>query len=197
MKKRDRRFNVRAILPIVLFCALFGGMPAWAQTAPSGFPQIPAALDKKLAARASDVKVITLNKNLLNFGSHFMNPQDEADHEAQKFIHNLDGIYIRKYEFDHAGEYAAEDVREIQQQMTGPDWMCITEKSEKKEGTTKAIYIKTVNGQPGGMVIFKADPMELAFIYISGAIDLKDLEGMSGLEASKAAKSAKAGEDGR
>ena len=64
----------------------------------------PSPIEKELAARASDVTEVTLGKNMLAFAAKIMNGKDDGDAEARHLIEGLDGIYVRVYEFDKAGE---------------------------------------------------------------------------------------------
>jgi hypothetical protein len=168
------------VFALIVTIASAAALPAIAQDAQQpGFPVIPAPLEKKLAARASSVKEVTLDKNMLNFGSQFLSSKQQDEHEAQQIIHNLNGIYIRKYEFDQPGAYTEEDVKEISDQFHEPQWSPIVRKSGKGEDT-KDIYFKMVHGEIHGIAILKAEPRELTLIDISGEIDMKDLSALSG-----------------
>ena len=62
-------------------CAV--AMPALAQSSPL---PLPSAVEKDLAARASDVTEVTLGKNMLAFASKFMDGKD-GDDAAQNDNH--------------------------------------------------------------------------------------------------------------
>src|SRR5271163_3022378 len=100
--------RIRIIPAIVAAVAL--AVPFAAQTALAQSTQLPAPspIEKELAARASDVTEVTLGKNMLAFAAKIMNGKDDDDAEARHLIEGLDGIYVREYEFDKAGEYSAE-----------------------------------------------------------------------------------------
>ena len=65
-------------------------------------------MEKELAARASDVTEVTLDKNMLGFASKFMNGKDKDEAAVRQLIQGLDGIYVRSYEFDKEGQYSME-----------------------------------------------------------------------------------------
>ena len=88
--------------------ALALGVAAWAASAiaqTSPLP-LPPAVEKELAARASDVTEVTLGKNMLEFAAKFMDGKDKDQAAVRQLIQGLDGIYVRSYEFDKAGEFS-------------------------------------------------------------------------------------------
>ena len=72
---------------------------------------LPPAVEKELAARASNVTEVTLGKNMLGFAAKFMNGKDQDEAATKHLIENLDGIYVRSYEFDKEGEYSMEEIQ--------------------------------------------------------------------------------------
>ncbi|MGO8720655.1 MAG: DUF4252 domain-containing protein [Acidobacteriaceae bacterium] len=166
---------------LLLACGLLLAIPAIAQDTQ---PDFPVALDKKLAARASDVNEVTMNKTMLKFAGQFLNSKDKDDAQAQHLIQNLNAIYVRNYEFSQPGQYTPEDLTTIRRQFLGPDWNpMVRTHSKKGEGDTD-IYVKMVHGEVQGMFVLDAEPKELNMVYISGSIrpeDLKDLGGNFGI----------------
>ena len=88
------------------------GVAAWAAPAlgQSGPFLLPPAVEKDLAARASDVTEVTLDKNMLAFAAKFMTGKDKDDAATQQLIQGLDGIYVRDYEFDKEGQYSMDQI---------------------------------------------------------------------------------------
>lgn len=163
--------------------ALAQAVPASAQDSPLN---IPPALEKELAAHATNVTEVTLGKNMLNFAAKFMDGKDKDDATAQQFIQNLKGIYVRNYEFDKPGEYSLDEVEQLRKSFTTSEWSTIVSDREKKSGETTYIMVKTVNGQNDGMFIFSAEPKELSIVLILGPVNLDqlgELKGLSGLSA--------------
>src|ERR1700757_2564420 len=83
-------------------------LPARAQQT-SPLP-LPPAVEKELAARASNVNEETLGKNMLGFAAKYMNGKDQDEAATKRLIENLDGIYVREYEFDKDGQYSMDEV---------------------------------------------------------------------------------------
>ena len=101
---------------VLLGCGFLLTLPAVAQDVQ---PNFPVELDKKLAARASDVNEVTMNKTMLKFASQFLDEKDKDDAQAQHLIQNLNAIYVRNYEFSQPGQYTPEDLKTIRQQFLG------------------------------------------------------------------------------
>jgi Domain of unknown function (DUF4252) len=173
--------NVR--IAACFLAALAMAVPAFAQDSPLN---IPPQLQKELAARASNVTEVTLGKNMLNFAAKFMNGKDKDDAAAQQLIQNLQGIYVRDYEFDKPGQYSLDEVEQLRKSFETSEWSTIVSDREKKSGETTYIMVKTVNGQNDGMFIFSAEPKELSIVLILGPINLDqlgELKGLGGLGA--------------
>ena len=143
-------------------------------------PDFPVALDKKLAARASNANEVTLNKTMLKFASLFLHSDEKDDAEVQHLIQNLNAIYVRNYEFSEPGQYSVDDLKAIRRQFLGPDWNpMVRGRSSKGEGDSD-IYVKMVNNEVQGIFVLDAEPKELDMVYISGTIRPEDLEKLSG-----------------
>src|SRR3954466_7745658 len=69
----------------VLMTAALLALPARAQTQASPLP-LPPAVEKELAARASNVTEVTLGKNMLGFAAKFMNGKDDDEAATRKLI---------------------------------------------------------------------------------------------------------------
>jgi hypothetical protein len=170
------------IIALVLGVAAWAA-PAFAQT--SQLP-LPPAVEKDLAARASDVTEVTLNKNMLAFAAKFMDGKDKDQESVRQLIQGLDGIYVRSYEFDKAGEYSMEQVEKLRQAFETSEWSSMVRERERKSGETTDVMVKLVNGEPHGMFILAAEPKELTIVLILGPIrmdQLGELRGISGLGA--------------
>src|ERR1019366_2337065 len=93
--------------------------PSFAQTSPL---VLPPAVEKDLAARASDVTEVTLNKNMLDFASKFLDGKDKDQTSVRQLIQGLDGIYVRSYEFEKVGEYSMDQIDVLRKSFETPEW---------------------------------------------------------------------------
>jgi hypothetical protein len=144
-----------------------------------GLP-LPSAVEKELAARASDVTEVTLDKNMLGFASKFMTDNGDDAH-VRKLISGLKGIYVRDYEFDKEGQYSMDDLAKLRAQFETSDWSPVVRERERKSNETTEVLMKMVNGEPQGIFVLDAEPKELAIVLILGPIRMEDLGSLSGM----------------
>lgn len=147
--------------------------------AQEGLP-LPSPVEKELAARASDVTEVTLDKNMLGFAAKFLNDKDSDEAGARKLISGLQGIYVREYEFDKDGQYSMDDVAKLRTQFETPEWSPIVRERERN-GENTEVLVKLVNGEPHGMFVLAAEPRELTIVLILGPIHVEDLSKLGGL----------------
>jgi hypothetical protein len=152
--------------------------PLFAQNSPL---QLPPAVEKDLAARASDVTEVTLDKNMLGFASKFMNGNDKDQSAVRQLIEGLDGIYVRSYEFDKPGEYSIDQIESLRKSFRTPEWSPMVHEHESKTGETTDILVRLVNGEPHGMFILSAEPKELNIVLILGPIRMDQLSQLNGI----------------
>ncbi|MGC1461795.1 MAG: DUF4252 domain-containing protein [Terracidiphilus sp.] len=152
--------------------------PAFAQPSPL---LLPPAVEKDLAARASDVTEVTLDKNMLGFASKFMNGKDKDDASVRQLIQGLEGIYVRSYEFDKEGQYSMDQIDSLRKTFETSEWSPMVRERERKSGETTDILVKLVNGEPHGMFILAAEPKELTIVLIMGPIRMDQLGELSGI----------------
>ena len=166
------RILVLALSAVVL------AVPVLAQ--PSQLP-LPPAVEKDLAARASNVTEVTLGKNMLGFAAKFMNGKDKDETNVRQLIEGLEGIYVRSYEFDKEGQYSMQEIEKLRQYFETSEWSPIVRERERKTGETTDVMVKMVNGENRGMFILTAEPKELTIVLILGPIKMEDLGKLKGL----------------
>ncbi|MGD0137205.1 MAG: DUF4252 domain-containing protein [Bryobacteraceae bacterium] len=157
--------------------------PALAQQSPSPFP-LPTPVEKELAARAANVTEVTLGKGMLDFAAKFMDKNDKDQVAVKQLIEGLDGIYVRDYEFDKEGQYSTDQLEQLRQAFSTPEWTPMVHERESKGGESTDVMMKMVNGEPQGIFVLDAEPKELAIVLILGPIrmdQLSELKGLSGL----------------
>ena len=165
--------------------ALVLGAAALAAAQDSPLP-LPPAVEKELAARASDVTEVTLGKNMLGFAAKFMNGKDEDEAATRKLIEGLQGIYVREYQFDKEGQYSMEQIEQLRKYFETSEWSPIVRERERKSHETTDVMVKLVNGESHGMFVLEVEPKELTIVLILGPIkmdDLGKLKGIGGLGA--------------
>jgi hypothetical protein len=165
-------------LGTLLLGAATGAIPALAQN--SQLP-LPPPVEKELASRASNVTEVTLGKNMLGFAAKFMNGKDQDEAATRRLIENLDGIYVREYEFDKDGQYSLDDIEKLRQYFETTEWSPIVRERERHSGETTDVMVKLVNGEPHGMFVLAAESRELTIVLILGPVRMEDLGKLRGI----------------
>ncbi len=147
---------------------------------------LPPAVEKELAARASDITEVTLGKNMLTFAAKFMNGKNKDDAATRQLIEGLDGIYVREYEFNKEGQYSMEEIEQLRKYFETSEWSPVVRERERKNNETTDVMVKLVNGEPHGIFILEVEPKELTIVLILGPIrmdQLGELKSIGGLGA--------------
>jgi hypothetical protein len=131
----------------------------------------------KLADKASDKVVVTLDGSLLKMAAKFLS-DDPDEAKIKKLVSGLKGIYVRTFEFEKEGEYSQSDVSAIRKQLES-GWSRIVDVQSKKDGENAEIYLKT-GAADGGLAIICAGAKELTIVNIVGKIDLDELSELGG-----------------
>jgi uncharacterized protein DUF4252 len=162
----------------ILLGAFVAAVPAMAQNSPL---PLSSAVEKDLAARASDVTEVTLGKNMLTFAAKFMNGNDKDEAAARQLIQGLDGVYVREYEFDKEGQYSMDQIEQLRKSFETPEWSPLVRERERKSGESTDVLVKLVNGETRGMFILETEPKELTIVLILGPIRMEDLGKLRGI----------------
>jgi hypothetical protein len=164
------------------------GAATLAATALAQTAQLPAPspIEKVLAARASNVTEVTLDKNTLAFASKVMNGKDQDEAATRRLIEGLEGIYVRDYEFDKEGQYTAEDTEQLRNNYATGEWSSLVRERDIKGRESTDVMVKVEKGETRGFFIMEVEPKELTIVLILGPIRLEDLgklKNISGLGA--------------
>ncbi len=94
----------------------------------------------------------------------------------KQLIEGLDGIYVRDYEFDKEGQYSTDQLEQLRQAFSTPEWTPMVHVRETKAGGESTdVMMKMVNGEPQGIFVLDAEPKELAIVLILGPIRMDQL----------------------
>jgi hypothetical protein len=157
-------------LILTLALTLAAAVPASAQRINLDFPG--------LEDRAEEVVDVTLDASMIKMAAKFLSGNDADERAVRDMILNLEGIYVRSYEFAHEGEYDLKLIDQIKSQL-GPTWKpLVTVRSKKKENVN--IFANMRGDKVTGLVIIAAEPREFTVVNINGPIDIDRLSGLSG-----------------
>jgi Domain of unknown function (DUF4252) len=144
----------------------------------SGFGQ-RARLDlnnlQKLNDKASSVNDVTLDGSMMQFASKFMNDGDSEEAQVKSLLKDLQGIYIKNFEFEHDNEYSAADVEAIRSQLKAPVWVRMVESRSKHDHEINEIYLAKDGDKVIGLAIVVVAPKELTVVNIVGPIDINKI----------------------
>ena len=158
---------------VLLALMLAAAIPASAQ-------RINLDFLRDLEDRAEEVVDVTLDASMLRMASKFFTGRNaDSDQRAiGDMVRGLEGIYVRSYEFDDAGQYDRKLVDRVKSQL-GTSWKpLVTVRSKKKENVN--IWADMRGEQVVGLVIVAAEPRELTVINIVGPIDIERLAELEG-----------------
>ncbi|MGH9843466.1 MAG: DUF4252 domain-containing protein [Blastocatellia bacterium] len=161
--------RIGTLILLVVACAV----SAWAQNA-----QLQIANLDKLADKASDTVEVNLDKKLLQLAAKFLNSNNPTEAKVKELLNGLEGVYVRVFEFDQPGEYAAGDVESLRSQLQG--WSKIVGVRSRKQGENVDVHIKYSGDTILGLAIIAADPKTLTVVNIVGPVDLEKLSQLEG-----------------
>ena len=155
---------------ILTLALILTAVPATAQRINLDFPD--------LAERAVEVVDVTLDANMLRLAARFLSGNDADERAVRDVIANLEGIYVRSYEFDKDGEYDRNLIDRVKSQL-GSSWKpLVTVRSKTKENVN--IMADMRGDRVVGLVIIAAEPREFTIVNINGPIDIERLAELSG-----------------
>lgn len=137
----------------------------------------------RLAERASEKQEIAIGPEMLKSAVPGLVSGPKAD-AAKQIISELEGIYVRSYEFDDSKAYSMDDINAIRKQLSAPGWTKIVANEEKgKDGDweLQEVWLFNPGSKIGGIFIINAEPGELQVVNIVGPIDLAKIGALGGI----------------
>jgi hypothetical protein len=174
--RRNLVWVTNSLLAVLLICA--ASLPALGQAA-----KLQLAHLEKLSSKADDVVDVTLDGTLLRLASKFLS-EDRGSEEslAKDLIQNLQGIYVKSFEFDREGGYSDQDVESVRGQLQKPGWARMVGVTSKRDRENAEVFIMTdsASGKVLGMAVICTEPRQLTVVNIVGSIDLEKLSQLEG-----------------
>jgi hypothetical protein len=133
-----------------------------------------------LAAKASETVDLSLNGSTLQFAAKFLDAKDPDQNKVRKLISGLEGIYVKSFEFQKAGDWVPADLEAIRKQLKAPEWSRIVGVKSTSDGENAEIYLRNENGKLTGVAILVSEPKELTVVNIAGPVDLDSLAELGG-----------------
>jgi hypothetical protein len=126
---------------------------------------------------------VTVDQKVLNLAKIFLGKSKDKDQQKVKeLIGEIEGIYVKHFTFEKAGQYALADIEGIRAQLNGPGWSRMANVRSKRKTQTLNLDVYTmINGTKiGGLAVIAAEEKELTIVNIIGPIDLEKLMDLEG-----------------
>ena len=137
-----------------------------------------ASLDH-LAAKANQTVDVAIDERLIRIAAKVFSDEKTDEKEIKQLLTGLKGIYVKSFEFETEGQYAAADLESIRSQLRGPGWSRMVGVNSKKEGNLEVYLL--LNGETiGGLAVLHSDDKELTVVNIVGPVDLQKLAKLEG-----------------
>lgn len=159
---------------IVLLLIVISAITASAQDS-----RIQTASLDHLAAKASQSVDVNVDERLMRMAAKVFSDQDADERKVKKLVEGLKGIYVKRFEFDTAGQYTAADLESIRTQLRGPGWTRMVNVTSKKDGNLE-VYLLFHGEQVNGLAVLHSDEKELMVVNIVGPVDLDKLAQLEG-----------------
>lgn len=164
------RFRFVAVVPALLWLPLL----AQAQPGRLDLPDFSA-----LAKKASQSVNISLDPSMLGLAGGLLNADPRSsDNDVKSLISGVQGIYVRSYTFDKAGDYSKADVDAVRAQLVSPAWVPLVSTHDSRDDVD--IYVRRNGQRTEGMAIITAEPKEFTIVNIVGDINLAKLSQLQG-----------------
>ena len=132
-----------------------------------------------LAAKASQTVDVNIDERLMRAAARLLSNKNEDERDVKQLVANLKGIYVKSFEFETDGQFAAADVETIRTQLRAPGWSRLVNVTSKKEGVLE-VYLLFNAEQVGGLAVLHTDTRELTVVNIVGPVDLDKLAKLEG-----------------
>ena len=126
---------------------------------------------------------VTVDQKVLNLAKIFLAKSKDPDQQKVKeLIGEIEGIYVKHFSFEKAGQYSPADIEGIRAQLNGPGWsrMANVRSKRKSQNLNLDVYTMINGSKIGGLAVIAAEEKELTIVNIIGPIDLEKLMDLEG-----------------
>ena len=76
----------------------------------------------RLGERASEKQEVTIDRSMLSTAGSALVGKGPNAEAAKQVLSELEGIYVRSYEFEDPKAYSMDDINGIRKQLSAPGW---------------------------------------------------------------------------
>jgi hypothetical protein len=135
----------------------------------------------RLNAIADQSVDVTVDQKVLNLAKIFLaKSKDPEQQKIRELIGEIEGIYVRHFTFEQAGQYSLSDIEAIRTQLNGPGWSRMAGVRSKRNKQNLDVYTMIQGSKVGGLAVIAAEEKELTIVNIVGPIDLEKLMELEG-----------------
>ncbi|HEV2914472.1 MAG TPA: DUF4252 domain-containing protein [Pyrinomonadaceae bacterium] len=151
----------------------------------SVFAQSSARLDlgnlDRLEAIAEQTVDVTVDQKVLQLAKIFIDKSKKPDdRKVRELIGDIEGIYVRHFVFEKAGQYSMADVESVRAQLNNPSWSKMINVRSKRNGQNIDVYTMITGTKVGGLAVIAVEDRRLTVVNIVGPIDLEKLSQLEG-----------------
>ena len=166
-------------LKLIFFSLLLAGCTALPALGQSARLQL-GHLDR-LEGVADQTIDVTVDRKVLNLAKIFLSKsKDPNKQKIRELISEIEGIYVKRFTFEKAGQYSLTDIEAIRSQLQGPGWTRMAGVRSKRHLQSLDVYTMIEGSKIGGLAVVAAEEKELTIINIIGPIDLEKLTELEG-----------------
>ena len=162
--------RISQALPVILLSSAL-----WARQTPQVQLDLP-----QLAEKASETVTVSLPRSLLQLAASVLQKDDPDQAKIKRLVSNLQGIYVRSYEFEKEGEFSIRDLEPLRKTITGTGWSCLVSVHSKKSSADTDVCLRQDGDKILGLAILATEPKKLTIVNILGAINPQELEMLQG-----------------
>jgi hypothetical protein len=124
---------------------------------------------------------VTVDQKVLNLAKIFLEKSKDKDQQrVRELIGEIEGIYVKHFTFERAGQYSMADIEAIRVQLNGPGWERMANVRSKRNNQNLDVYTMINGNKIGGLAVIAAEEKELTIVNIIGPIDLEKLMDLEG-----------------
>lgn len=124
---------------------------------------------------------VTVDQKVLNLAKIFLAKTKDPDkRKVRELIGEIEGIYVKHFTFEKAGQYSLADIEAIRVQLNGPGWERMANVRSKRNNQNLDVYTMINGNSIGGLAVIAAEEKELTIVNIIGPIDLEKLMDLEG-----------------
>lgn len=167
------KYTMKVMLPMIL---LVLATTANAQNARLNFDKLNG-----LENRAIDVIEVTIDGKMLDLAKRVTGKvKDKNANKVAEGIKNLQGIYVRVFNFEKENEYNVSDIDEISSQLNAPGWERLANVRSKKNNQKVDVFTMFNGDKMSGLAVIMSEAKSVVFVNIIGEIDIELLAELGG-----------------